>query len=136
MRTPKDLEKGRLIGIDPLDGRQTTGGGIGSLWELFFVDEGDKAGEETLDEVQDVADGLDDEPLGCEHVAMEDHLPLDASLWREERGGVHRKLQLQFWAEREATLGAPRGGGFDGEEHAGVGRFGFLPAVLLYELGL
>lgn len=94
MRTPKDFKKSSLVSIDPLDRRQTTGRGIRPLWELFFVDEGDKAGEETLDKVQDVADGLDDESLGCEHVAMEDHLPLDASLGREERGSVHWELQL------------------------------------------
>jgi len=80
VRSPKDFEKSGLISVDPLDGRQTTGGGIHSLWKLFLVDEGDKAGEETLDEVEDVADGLDDESLSCEHVTMEDHLPLDASL--------------------------------------------------------
>lgn len=136
MRTAKDLKKSGLVGVDPLDRRQTTGRGIRPLWELFLVDEGDKAGEETLDEVQNVADRLDDESLGCEHVAMEDHLPLDASLGREERGGVHWELQIQFWAEREAARGAPRGRGFDGEEHARVGRLRFLPAVLLYELGL
>lgn len=94
MRVPEDLEKSSLISVDPLDRRQTTGRGIHSLWELFLVDEGDKAGEEALDEVEDVADGLDDESLGCEHVTMEDHLPLDAPLGREERGSVHWKLQF------------------------------------------
>ena len=134
MRTPKDLKKSSLIGVDPLDRRQTTGRGIHPLWKLFLVDEGDKASEETLDEVKDIADGLDNESLSCEHVAMEDHLPLDASLGGEEGGSVHWELQFQFWAEREATLRAPRGRGFDGEKHAGVGRLRFLPAVLLYEL--
>lgn len=113
MRTPKDLKERSLISVDPLDRRQTTGRGIQPLWKLFLVDEGNEAGEETLDEVQDVADGLDDESLSCEHVAVEDHLPLDASLGGEERGSMHGELQFQFWAEGEATRRAPGRRGFD-----------------------
>ena len=134
--TAKDLEEGSLVGIYPLDGGETTGGGVEPLWELLLVDEGDEAGEETLDEVEDVADGLDDETLGCEHVAVEDHLPLNAPLWGEEGGGVHGELEFQGWAEGEASRGAPGGGCLDGEEHAGVGGLGVLPAVVLYEEGL
>ena len=90
----KDLEEGRLVGIYPLDRGETTGCGVDALWELFLVDEGDDASEETLHEVKDVADGLYDETLCCEHVAVEDHLPLDASLWGEEGGGVHGQLEF------------------------------------------
>lgn len=92
MRTAKDFEEGSLVCVDPLDRRETTGCGVRALWKLLFVDEGDEAGEETLDEVEDVTDRLNDETLGSEHVAVEDHLPLHASLWGEEGGGVHWEL--------------------------------------------
>jgi len=92
--TPENFEKRRLIGINPLYGRQPTGGCIQTLWKLLLVDESDDTGEEALDKVQDVADRLHDESLCCEDVAVKDHLPLDASLRREERRGMHGELQF------------------------------------------
>ena len=104
------------------------------MGKLLFVDERDDPGQKALDEVQDVAYGLYDETLGGKDVAVENHLPLDAPFGREEGGSVHRELKSLLWAEREATLGAPRGRRLDGEEHAGISRFGFLPTVLLDKL--
>ena len=52
----EDLQQSGLVVINPRYGRQTAGSLVNTLREMLFVNDGDKSGEETLQEVQDVGD--------------------------------------------------------------------------------
>lgn len=58
-------------------------------------DKGHDAGKKALDQVQNVVDRGAYLAHGLEDVAMEYHLPLDASFRGEEGGGIDRELQAE-----------------------------------------
>ena len=78
------LDEGDLVCVDPVGGREPAGSAIDGVRETLVVDEGEHAGEETLEEIKDVTDGRTEFSVGLEHVAVEDHLPLDPSVRGEE----------------------------------------------------
>lgn len=77
----------------PFDGRQSTYGPVHALaGYLLLLDEHDHACEQALEEVQKVRDGRHRMSESREERGVKDHLPLNASFAREERGGVHGDL--------------------------------------------
>jgi len=117
VRGSEDLDKRRLVSMDPLDGWQRSDGPLHApARRRLFFDEDEHAGEETLEEVEEVADGGDGMAHAREERAVEDHLPLDASLPREERGGVRRNLEAHIGTAGETSGRTVRGGTFDVKE--------------------
>lgn len=91
MPRAKNFGQRHFVCVDPSDGGQTPGRAINTLGESLFKDDGDKTGEQALDEVQDVVDGRAYFSDRLENVAVKDHLPLDSSFGSEERGCIDRE---------------------------------------------
>lgn len=73
---------------DPGDGRQSSSGSIQTIWEPLFENDSHEARHKTLHEIQHVIYGRAYLSDGLEDVAVEYHLPLDASFWSEEGSGM------------------------------------------------
>lgn len=85
--------------------------------------------------MKDVADWLARVAHSREQRTVEDHLPLDSALGREEGGRVQRELQGEWRCARQAAGRAKRGRALDGEQHARV-RSLLSPAMVANELVL
>lgn len=90
MGNPKYLNESLLIFINPGHGGESTNCPVDPLRELFFEDKGDDASEEALYKAENIVDWGAYLSHRFENVAMEDHLPLNATFWRKERAGVDR----------------------------------------------
>ena len=85
MRRTKDVDECRFRTSDPFHRWQATDSSIHPLArDLLFFDEDDHASEEALEEVEKVRDGRNGMSKPWEERGVEHHLPLDASLAREE----------------------------------------------------
>ena len=73
---------------------------------------------------------------GGECRTVEDHFPLDSTLWGKERGRVYRNLDAHGGGPGQTTGGLERTRAFDAEEHASIDGGHIAPAVLFYELRL
>ncbi len=62
---------------------------------MLLEDERNHSWKETLQQVEDIGNGRTDLANGLEYVTVEDHLPLDASVGREEGAGMDRELELE-----------------------------------------
>ena len=101
MSRTKNFDQLCFVRVDPGDGGQAARCAVNALLEVLVEDDGDDASEEALDEVEDVVDGRTDFSNIFKDVAVEDHLPLDSSFWREKRAGMDGQLKLQFWTGGE-----------------------------------
>lgn len=90
MDDPKYLNESLLVLIDPGYGGESTNCPVDPLRELFFEDKGDDASEETLDKTENIVDWGAYLSHRFKNVAVEDHLPLNATFWGKERAGVDR----------------------------------------------
>lgn len=81
----EDFDEHLLMGADPFDGRK----GAYCAVETFARDslllyKHENAGEEALEEMEEVGDGSDRMAHAGEDRTMEDHLPLNATVGAEE----------------------------------------------------
>ena len=104
-------------------------------WDVFFADDDDHASEETLEDIEDIANGsVVAEGGKCRSV--KDHLPLDSPLGGKEGSCVYWDFDAHGRGARQAVLGFERTGAFDGEEHAGVDGGNVVPTVFPDQVGL
>ena len=71
---------------------------------------------------------------GGECRTVKDHLPLDSTLRRKERGGVYWNFDAHGGSARETVGGFERARTLNGKEHTRVGRGDILPTVLIYQV--
>ena len=136
MRRPKDLGQTGLILRDPVRGGQGSGGFVVAFArDVLLSDDDDHAGEETLEDVEDIAHGSV-VAEGGECRAVKNHLPLNPPLGREEGGCMDGNLDAQGGGAGQAVRGFEGARALDAEEHAGVDGGDIAPAVLVDEVGL
>lgn len=98
-----DSDKLALVLVDPRVRRQPTGCPVDALtWHVFLKDKRDHSWKETLQKVEDIGNGRTDLADRLEDITVKDHLPLDASVGREEGARMDRELELERWASRVA----------------------------------
>jgi hypothetical protein len=132
----KDLGQTGLVLGDPVGRGQGSRRFVQAFaGHVLLADNDDHAGEQTLDNVKDIANGSVVAESG-ECRAMEDHLPLDSTLGGKEGGSVYRNLDAQGRGARQTAGRLERAGTLDGKQHAGVGEGHVVPAVLFGEVGL
>lgn len=76
---------------------------------MLLEGKGDDASKKTLYEAEDVVDRRAYLPHGFKNVAVENHLPLDPTLWGEKRACVDGELELELRTCGKADGGAPDG---------------------------
>jgi hypothetical protein len=137
VRRAEDLRQTGLILGNPLRRGEGSGGFVEAFArDVLLADDYDHAGEQTLENVQDIADRSGAVAEGGECRTVEDHLPLDSTLGGEKRGGVDRDLDAQRGGTRQAVGGLEGTGTFDAEEHTRVRGGHIAPAVAFDEVGL
>lgn len=130
----EDPEECVLVFDDPGCRGETTGSTKDACSLVLFKANGEEPGEQTLEEIEDVGDGRTYFADRLERVAVEDHLPLHASVRGEEGAGVNGKLKLQRRARRKARRRAPDRGVLKREQHARVTGTDVSPLVLANQL--
>ncbi len=131
----EDPDKGGLIFNDPSGRREATGRAVDTLaWDVLLKDHSDQTGEQTLEEEENVGNGRTYFADRFKRVAVENHLPLDASVGRKEGAGMNRQLQLERWTRGETRRRTPDGGILEGKEHARVTGTDISPLVFVDEL--
>lgn len=76
---------------------------------MLLEGKGDDAGEKTLYEAEDIVDRGTYLPHGLKDVAVENHLPLDPTLWGKKGACVDGELKLKLRTCGKANGGAPDG---------------------------
>ena len=136
MGGPKDFGQTGLVLQDPVCRGQGPRGFIEAFArDILLPDDDDHAGEQTLEDIEDIANRSVVAERG-ECRAVKDHLPLNSTLGRKERGGVDWNLDAHGGGPRKAIGGLERAGALDGEEHARVSGDEVVPTVFPDEVGL
>lgn len=99
MGLAQDVDQHLLIHVDPVCWRETTG----RTPAVFGLNDEKETGHKALKEMQHVAHRLHAVTKCWPHGAMKDHLPLDATLGREEGRGVYGEFQLHGRTARYAS---------------------------------
>jgi len=137
VRRAEDLRQTGLILGNPLRRGEGSGGFVEAFArDVLLADDYDHAGEQTLENVQDIADRSGAVAEGGECRTVEDHLPLDSTLGRKKGGCVYWDLDAHSGGPGQTIGRLERTRTFDGEEHARVWGSNVVPTVFLDEVGL
>ena len=129
---PEDLCQAGLVLGDPFGGGQGSRSFVEAFsWDVFLSDNYDHAGEQTLEDVEDITDWCV-VAEGGECRAVEDHLPLDSTFGGEERGCVYGDLDAHCGSPGQTVGGLEGTWTFDGEEHTSV-RGGHVAPTVLFD---
>lgn len=91
------LDEFSLVSGDPVCRRQSSDSANATLsWYVFLHDEQEHSCDETLEEVEQVADRADGMTEKMEDITMEDHLPLHSPLRSEKGGRVSRQAKSKL----------------------------------------
>jgi hypothetical protein len=132
----EDLSETGLVLRDPVCRGEGSRGFVQAFaWHVFFSDDDDHASEETLEDVEYIANGSVVAESG-ECRAVKDHLPLDSSLWGKKGGCVYWNFNTHGGGTGETVWGFVRTGAFYGEEHARVRGGDIVPTVIADQVGL
>lgn len=117
MRRAENLEEHRFVRADPFWRRQTAcGPPTPFTGHVLLFHEHEHTREQALEQMEDVRDGLARMAHRWEERAVEDHLPLDPALGREERGRMLRQLQVELRHTRNPAGRTEWRRAFDREE--------------------